>query len=173
MRFRLNRLKFPYILFYKYENKSKDISGVYIMNSNNIIESINLLPEDVVLYEIFPNLKNELLAVLNKKYYTKFHTCLKKNIPDNKYEGYIRRTARHDHFFVFEQILGENFDKWRSMKKYEYKSYIFDSYLHFLIQFCIDNNSHKCRELINKKASSVLNKNWHKNSRIQSIRWSN
>ena len=52
------------------------------MNNNNIIESINLLPEDVVLYEIFPNLKNELLAVLNKKYYTKFHTCLKKKIPD-------------------------------------------------------------------------------------------
>jgi hypothetical protein len=143
------------------------------MNNNNIIESINLLPEDVVLYEIFPNLKNELLAVLNKKYYTKFHTCLRNKIPNDKYEGYIRRMVRHDHFFVFEQILEENFDKWRLMKKYAYKSYIFDTYLHFLIQFCIDNDSHKCRELINIKASSVLNKNWHKNSRIQSIRWSN
>ena len=75
------------------------------MNSNNIIESINLLPEDVVLYEIFPNLKNELLAVLNKKYYTKFHTCLRNKIPNDKYEGYIRRMVRHDHFFAQHILL--------------------------------------------------------------------
>ena len=144
------------------------------MNNDDVIQNIDLLPEDVVLYEIFPYLRNEQLMYLNKTYYTRFHMCFKKNkIPGIKYENYIRRTARHDSFFVFEYILEENFDKWRSMKKYEYKSYIFDTYLHFLIHFCIEHDSHKCRELINKKASSALNKNWHKNSKIRSIIWSN
>jgi hypothetical protein len=143
------------------------------MENDGVIQSINYLPEDVVLYEIFPNLSNELLVGLNKKYYAKFHTCLKKKIPANKYESYIRRTSRHDHSFVFEQLLEENFDKWRAMKRYGYKSYIFDTYLHFLIQFCIDHNSPRCRELVNEKASSVLNKKWHKNSKIRTSRWSN
>ena len=78
--------------------------------------------------------------------------------------------SRNDHSFVFEQILDENFNKWRAMKKYLYRSCIFDTYLHFLIQFCIDNDSPKCRELIDRKASSVLNKKWHKHSRIRSSR---
>jgi hypothetical protein len=143
------------------------------MNNDNIIQNIDLLPEDVVLYEIFPYLRDEQLMCLNKTYFTRFHVCFKHKILGIKYENYIRRTVRHDHFFIFERILEENFVKWRSMKKYEYKSYIFDTYLHFLIQFCIDNDSHKCRELINKKASSALNKNWHKNSKIRSIIWSN
>ena len=155
------------------KNESKDISDVYIMNDDGVIRSIDFLPEDVVLYEIFPNLSNELLMDLNKTYYTRHHACFRNKIHGSNYESYIRRTARHDHFFVFEQILEENFDKWRSIKRYGYKSYIFDTYLHFLIQFCIDHDSPKCRELINKKASSVLNEKWHKNSKIKSTRWSN
>jgi len=155
------------------KNESKDISDVYTMDNDGVIQSIDLLPEDVVLYEIFPNLSNELLMGLNKTYYTRHHACFRNKIHGRKYESYIRRTIRHDHFFVFEQILEENFDKWRTMKKYGYKSYIFDTYLHFLVQFSIDHDSPKCRELINKKASSVLNEKWHKNSRIKSTRWSN
>ena len=142
------------------------------MDDNGVIQSIDSLPEDVVLYEIFPHLSNELLVGLNKTYYTRFHTCLRNKIPGSKYESYIRRTVRHDHSLVFEQLLEENFNKWRSMKRYEYNPYIFNTYLHFLVQFCIDHDSPKCRNLINKKASSVLSKKWHKNSKIRNSRWS-
>jgi hypothetical protein len=148
---------------------------IYMMDGNNIIGMIGLLPEDVVLYEILPSISSEVIAGLNRQNYTDFHSCLKNRIPGMRYESYIRRTARNDHSFVFEQILGENFDKWRSMKKYLYNSCIFETYLHFLIQFCIDNDSPKCRELIDRKASSVLNEKWHKHSRIRrsrSSRWS-
>jgi hypothetical protein len=146
------------------------------MDNDGVIKSIDSLPEDVVLYEIFPNLMDDVLVGLDRINYAKFHTCLRDKIPSMKYESYIRRTARNDHYFVFEQLLDENFDKWRSMKKYEYRSCVFETYLHFLVQFCMDLDSPRCREAIDRRASSVLGKKWHKNSKIRSSRssrWTN
>ena len=158
------------------KNWFKYIYDVYIMDNDGLLDGINSLPEDVVLYEILPNFMNDMLVGLNRNNYAKYHTCLRYKIPNIKYESYIRHTVRHDNFFVFQKLLDENFDKWRMMKKYEYRSCVFETYLHFLVQFCLDLDSPRCRETIDRKASSVLGKKWHKNSKIRSSRssrWTN
>jgi hypothetical protein len=94
-------------------------------------------------------------------------------IPDDNYESYIRDMVRKDCSFVFAQLLEENFGRWKKNKKYRYKSYVFDNYLCFLGHYSIENNSTKCRELLNSKGDAVLGQKWHKNVRIRNTRWSN
>lgn len=144
-----------------------------MFESNNVIYNINILPEDMVNYEIFPYIANDVLVSLNKDYYTKLHKCVKKTIRNMEYERYIRCIVRSDNITVFVQLLEENFDKWLKMYKYKYKSYIFENYLRFLIHFCVEHDSHKCRELINDKGVLVMKEKWHKNSKVRDCRWSN
>jgi len=81
--------------------------------------------------------------------------------------------VRKDCSFVFAQLLEENFDRWKKAKKYRYKSYVFDNYLRFLVHYSTENNSTKCRELLNNKGNAALGQKWHKNVRIRNNRWSN
>ena len=139
----------------------------------DISHYLNLLPDDIIKEYIFPKLSPEILVWLTKENYIKYHYVIKNIIPKYSIESYIRDIIRNDYSFIFNYILDEQFIKWLTMKKYTYKSYIFENYFTFLMQFCIDNNSNKCLILIQNKGSNYFKEKWSKKVKIKNCRWSN
>ena len=71
---------------------------------------------------------------------------------------------------VFEQICRENFDNWINNKQYRYKYMIFNNYIYFIMCFCIENDSNKCRDiLLNIFEERKFGKNLHKKNVIKYI----
>ncbi len=80
--------------------------------------------------------------------------------------------VRQDNDFVFKQLLVENYKRWSNMKKYYYKESIYSNYVHFLDSYAIDNDSTKCRKIIQELFKELgLSKNQHKKNTIRYIRW--
>jgi hypothetical protein len=132
------------------------------------------LPDDILMVNILPFLKPEVKMLLNKTYYHQYHNLIKKNIPSNYYESYVRDMLRCDYTFVVSYILRENMDKWLKWHNYRYKSMIYKNFIYFMRQYCIDNNAVKCINLINLELKNKgLSK---KNINIitgRNIRWTN
>ena len=127
---------------------------------DNIINLVNKLPMDIVniIEEYLP--KKEFVFT-NKTNYELYHHLIKPNIKN--YETYIRDTIRRDNNFVFEMIVRENYSKWFEIKKYTYKNYDFKNYAYFVINYCIENESSKCRTFIIDFLQELgLYKNQHK-----------
>ena len=79
---------------------------------------------------------------------------------------------RRDYDFVFERILIENYEKWLKIKHYIYKNVIYNNYIYFIKDYCIENESNKCRILINSFFKEHgLCQNQHKNNIIKNKRW--
>jgi len=136
-----------------------------------ILEKINTLPDEIVSYiKKFISIKT--LLFLNKTYYILYHSMIKPHIL--QYENYIRDTIRRDNEFVFEKILNENYKKWLSIKKYNYRNNIFINYVIFTLYYCNENDSIKCKNtLTNFMEEHGLCKNGHKKNIIKHIRWKN
>lgn len=133
--------------------------------------NINDLPEVIVdlIKEFIPLIK---LVFVNKTFYNLNHSKLYKFIP--LYENYTRDMIRRDNSFVFEKIVIENFDIWIRNKQYRYKNMIFNNYIYFIHYFCIENNSERCREVINIILKERdLSKNLHKKNVFKYIKWIN
>ena len=140
-------------------------------NSENIFSYINKLPIDLV-NEIKKYISNKNLIFTNKKKYTLNHYLIRYLIPKMKFEYYIRNIVYRDFDFVFTQIIQENYLKWFDMKQYMYKNVIYKNYIYFIKDFCIENNSEKCRIMINNFLDKLgLCKNQHKKNIIKHIRW--
>ena len=79
---------------------------------------------------------------------------------------------RQDNDFVLKQLLIENYKRWLNMKKCYYRNCIYTNYITFLESYSIDNESIKCRKLINNFFEELgLRKNQHKKNVIKYIRW--
>jgi len=136
---------------------------------NNIINLVNKLPMDVVniIEEYVP--KKEF-TFTNKTNYELYHHLIKPGIKN--YEMYIRDTIRRDNIFVFEMIVRENYYKWFLIKNYTYKNYDFKNYAYFVINYCIENESIKCRDFIIDFLEELgLYKNQHKKNFVNYIKW--
>jgi hypothetical protein len=134
-------------------------------------QGANLLPSDIINFikEFIPLNK---LAFVNKTYYNLYHYSIKKTIP--LYENYIRDIISRDNEFVFEQIVQDNIDLWVKNKTFMYKNMIFNNYIYFIMHFCIENNSEKCREiLLLFLLKRDLCRNLHKKNVIKYIKWKN
>lgn len=109
------------------------------------MKQISDLPYNIIklIKEFIPTNK---LVFFNKTFYNSYHHYIKQYIP--LYENYTRDTIRRDNDFVFERIVRENLNLWLKNKKYIYKNMIFNNYLYFIINFCIENNSERCREIL-------------------------
>jgi hypothetical protein len=129
------------------------------------------LPEDLLsLIETY--IKSSSLIFVNKNYYNKYHFLIKNLIPKNQFENYIRSTIRRDHDFAFLQILNDNYKKWLNIKQYVYKNIIYKNYLYFISDYCIHNNSTKCRNELNEFLKEHgLCQNRHKKNSYIHIRW--
>ena len=140
-------------------------------NSENIFSYINKLPIDLV-NEIKKYISNKNLIFTNKKKYTLNHYLIKDLIPIMNYELYIRNIVYRDFYFVFTQIIQENYLKWFDMKQYMYKNVIYKNYIYFIKDFCIQNNSENCRIILNNFLDKLgLCKNQHKKNINKHIIW--
>ncbi len=134
-------------------------------------EITKCLPVEIVRYikEFIP--KKELVFT-NRENYNLYHPLIKPYISD--YESYIRAIIRQDNDYVFKKIVEENYNKWYEIKQYRYKNMIFNNYLYFAINFCIENDSNNCRKVIlDFLKEHGLGKNLHKKNVVKYIKWKN
>jgi hypothetical protein len=81
---------------------------------------------------------------------------------------------RRDNEFVFEKIITENIELWIKKKEYIYKNMIFNNYIYFIINYCIENNSERCRDILtNYLSKRHLCRNLHKKNVVKYIKWKN
>jgi hypothetical protein len=135
------------------------------------MKQISDLPDDIIrlIKEFIPTNK---LVFLNKTFYNLYHHNIKQSIP--LYENYTRDIIRRDNDFVFERIVRENLNLWLKNKQYIYKNMIFNNYLYFVMNFCIENNSERCREvLLHYLIKRDLCRNLHKKNVVKYIKWKN
>lgn len=127
-----------------------------------------MLNEDV-LGIIYSHLKSDVLWCLDKNNYFEHHHIVRKLIPNQDYDAYIRDMIRNDCSFVFHQILEERFDDFHKWKKYYFNQNMFPSYLIFLRSFAFDNSSYKCLKVLEQQCEKKgFEPNWYK--RRNSIR---
>jgi hypothetical protein len=135
----------------------------------NVVKNICNLPDDIIR-EIFDYIPKQKLIYVNSTYYNLYHYLVKNHIP--VYESYVRDMIRRDNFYVFEHFIRENFDKWIRNRQYHYKNMVFSNYIYFVLHFCIEHNSHKCREILMEELSKRdLCRNLHKKNVIKYIKW--
>jgi hypothetical protein len=129
----------------------------------------------VVIIDIISKyVPNVVYMWLNKEYYYKYHHLLSTYMNQKVREQYIRQIVRKDDYFVFNQLLIENYSWWLKMTKYLHKDAIYANYLMFLNFYCLDNDSFECKELITNLLKELgLSKNQHKKNIIRNIRWKN
>jgi len=135
------------------------------------IEKINMLPNDLIML-IQSYLPKSSLIFLNNYYYKKYHYLVKTLIDKNSFENYIRDIIRRDNEFVFLHILLDFHKNISKIKHFIYKNVMYKKYYYFLIDFCISNNSIKCRNVLNDFLKEQgLCQNRHKKNSIIHIRW--
>lgn len=135
------------------------------------MKSISDLPDDIInlIKEFIPR---QTLVFISKTYYDLYHHTIKNTIP--LYENYIRDMIRRDNHIVFEKVIGENIDLWIKNRQYRYKNMIFNNYIYFIVHYCIENNSDRCREIIHEYLKKRdLCRNLHKKNVVKYIKWTN
>jgi len=155
-----------------YTEKEQSLSMI-IKPKLTIFENILKLPEDIVpiINDFIPT---KITMFLNKKMYLKSRSLIRKIVPKNQYENYIRAMIRRDNDFVFALLMQENFERWLFFKNYVYKATMFSNYIYFLLEYSIENESDKCKQLVNRYiVNSGLSKNQHKKNTSKNIRWRN
>ena len=129
------------------------------------------LPLELVRY-IKEYIPKKYFAFTNRVNYNLFHSFIKPSIKD--YESYIRTMIRQDNEFVFKKIIEENISKWYEIRQYRYKNMIFNNYLYFVMNFCIENESNNCIKIILEFLKEHgLGKNLHKKNIVKYIKWKN
>jgi len=135
----------------------------------NVIEKISNLPVELV-GQIFDYIPKYKLIFVNTTYYNLYHYFIKKYIPI--YESYTRDMIRRDNYFVFERVVRENYDSWIKNREYRYKNMVFSNYIYFILHFCMENNSGRCRNILMDELSKRdLCRNLHKKNIIKYIKW--
>jgi hypothetical protein len=135
------------------------------------LNNLNIFSTDIIdiIKSYIPNI---YLIFVNKNYYTKYHYLIKELIPKKNYEKYIRYVIRKDNDILFQYILNDNINHFFKIKNYIYKNIKYSNYLYFLIDFCIDNNSNNCRNILNEiMKEHRLCQNRHKKNTNIHIRW--
>lgn len=152
--------------------KSNSSSRIF-SNKVTLFDNIIKLPEEIcdIIYLYIPPI---ITIFLNKNMYIKNHHQVRKYIEKTQYENYIRDTIRRDNDFVFSLLMMENFERWLFFKKYVYKLTMFSNYIYFLLEYCIENESDNCKNIVKKYINdSGLSKNQHKKNTSINIRWTN
>ena len=141
------------------------------VTSEFILQHIFLLPDDIirVIQEYIPL---RILQFTNKISYAAYHLHI-RDIMYN-YESYVREVVKRDYSFIFELIIRENIEKWNNIKQYLYKNVIYASYIYFILNYCIEHNSQKCRTVLcDFLKQHGLCQNQHKKNITKHIRWKN
>lgn len=127
----------------------------------------NKLPDDLIdlIREYIPD---KYFIFTNTYYYNLYHHLLRDRIPI--YYTFIRDVIRRDNEYVFSIVARENIYEWISKKNYVYKNMVFSNYIYFIINYCIENGSDKCRNVLNEYSEiRELCRNQHKKNVIKYI----
>jgi hypothetical protein len=128
-------------------------------------------PPELIRY-IKEYIPKKTFVFTNRENYNLYHSLIKPSITD--YESYTRAMIRQDNEFVFKKIIEENFSKWYEIRQYKYKNMIFNNYLYFVMNFCIENDSDNCRKtILDFLKEHGLGKNLHKKNIVKYIKWKN
>jgi hypothetical protein len=112
------------------------------------------------------------LLFLNNHYYKKYHYLIKNLIGKNNFEKYLRYIIRRDNEFVFTRVLFDFHKGMNKIKNYIYKNVMYKKYYYFLTDYCIENDSVKCRNVLNEFLKlQGLCQNRHKKNSCIHIRW--
>jgi hypothetical protein len=132
----------------------------------------NVLP-DVLLDIIWIYLPHRVKIFLNKNYYIQYHSFFYENILIRNKENFIRFIIRSDNYFVFQQLLTENYKKWiNDIKNYKYQNFLYKSYIYFLKDFCLFHESFQCINTLHYFLEKHnLCQNQHKKNTVRNIRW--
>jgi hypothetical protein len=137
-----------------------------------LLQKVSRLPNELIdmIYSYVPF---KVKTFLNKYSYIHYHHLLRPMILKGNMENYIRDMLRRDCDFVFHHLLNENFAKWIfEIKNYKYKNNIYTNYLYFIKDFCLIQESTKCRNILNDFFKiHDLCKNQHKKNTVRNIRW--
>ena len=131
---------------------------------------IQLLPVDIINYikEYVPFIT---IIFLEKNTYILYHDYIVYKIL-GKIEKYIRFIIRNDFEFVLNQMMHTYYKKWINQQKYLYKDTIYYNYLSFILFFITENNSNKCKRLLNDHLKKHgISKNLYKNNTFINKRW--
>ena len=135
------------------------------------MKKISLLPDEII-NEILEYIPKQKLIFVNSTHYNLYHCLLKNYIL--VYESYVRDMIRKDIFFVFKQIIRENINTWIKNRQYRYKDMVFSNYIYFVLYYCIENNSERCRNILMEELlKRNLCRNLHKKNIIKYIKWIN
>jgi hypothetical protein len=140
-------------------------------NKKDFFINVDKLPDELIdiIYSFIPKV---VTTFLTKENYIRDHHLIRNFINKKNIEQYVRCMIRQDNDFVFNQLIFENYQRWLNMKKYYYKETIYADYIHFLVSYAIDNDSIKCRKIIQDLFEELgLSKNQHKKNRFKYIRW--
>jgi hypothetical protein len=138
----------------------------------NIFQNFFIRLPNEIIDLIKKYIPEKCLVFTNKTNYFLYHPLIKVNIIN--YDSYVHNTVRRDDYFVFERIMIEDCLNWLKIKKYYYKNMIFNNYIQFIIYYCIENDSNKCRTLLdNYLKEHGLCKNLHKKNVVKYIKWKN
>lgn len=137
---------------------------------NNTFNNIIIFLPVVIIDMIKEYTNKKYLAFTNKKNYILYHSLIRYSI--QKYDSYIRDTIIRDNSFVFERIIKENSERWLKTNDYIYNNIIFKKYIYFTMYYCIENESPKCKKIIDKLFEELgLSKNQHKKNLVKYIIW--
>ena len=130
---------------------------------------LETVPEDLIQI-IWEFLEPEIKVWINKEYYEKYHSVIQIMIP--RFDSFTRSMVRRDNDFTMQQIIQENLWRWIRIKKYFYEGRIYPNYMLFLLNYCVDNDAIKCKNILYRELEKYgLSKNLHKKNRIRNIRW--
>ena len=132
---------------------------------------LNLIPDDLLEFYIWPHLPILTKVWLNKELYLKYHSHIQKYIKMSA--NYIRDIIRNDYSFVFNRLMEENLDCWIIPNKhYVYNNITFKDYLNYIHYLISKHNSDKCKMILySKLKNSGLEKKWHKYKSRKNIQW--
>ena len=137
----------------------------------DICTNVQQLPLDLInlIQDFIPKID---LIFTNRENYKLYHSEI--YISSKNYDSYIKNIINRDNEFVFNIIIPQDYNKWIEIKNITYKSMIFTNYIHFIIYFCIENESVNCKKiLLDFLKKHGLSKNLHKKNIVKYIRWIN
>ena len=128
---------------------------------------MNILPE-IITNKVFEYLPALDKIILNKKNYYLYNNLF---IKENKHIYFI---ISKDLDFIFSQILEKYKYTWiinfRNKKHFKFNNMKYNSFLEFLYDYCIYNNSNKCKLLIDNVVAVHIGVKWHKRKSIISYK---
>lgn len=129
---------------------------------------MNTLPRDIISY-IHDFIPRKYLVILSKFYYNKYHCLQRESIPMNIFHSYIRDMIRNDCWFILGYLLKEYENQWRRSSNYRYKKKTYGSYYLYLLYYSLEQESLKCRNLLNDKYNT--DQKQHKKVRSKKYKW--